>query len=158
MKYKNYKSAIHNFTHSLISIDYMKSGRLAMNVIIELHNAGLESKATFDFINKSIRPTKAESTESRQLMDNYLDWLPEHFKNHNCDLSKLEKLEITFWTDFKNTFPYEKNQNSRILKVFAKTNWKADGRNEKVIEISQSELMPKRILELELIPKMPELT
>src|SRR5690606_24658948 len=87
MKYKNYKSAIHNFTHSFISIDYMKSGRLAVNVIIELHNAGLESKATFDFINKSIRPTKAESTESRQLMDNYLDWLPEHFKNHNCDLS-----------------------------------------------------------------------
>ena len=38
MKYKNYKSAIHNFTHSFISIDYMKSGRLAVNVLIDLHN------------------------------------------------------------------------------------------------------------------------
>ena len=98
MKYKNYKSTIHNFTHSLISIDYMKSGRLALNVLIELHNLGIESKATFDFINKSIRPTEAEYLENRQLMDDYLDWLPEHFNNHNCDLTKLEKLEITFWT------------------------------------------------------------
>ena len=76
----------------------MKSGRLALNVLIELHNLGIESKATFDFINKSIRPTEAEYLENRQLMDDYLDWLPEHFNNHNCDLTKLEKLEITFWT------------------------------------------------------------
>ncbi|UKM66597.1 hypothetical protein GSB9_03187 [Flavobacteriaceae bacterium GSB9] len=157
MKYKNYKSAIHNFVHSFTSIDYMKSGRLALNVLIELHNAGIESKATFDFINKSIKPTDAAYMESQQLMNDYLDWLPEHFKNHNCDLTKLEKLEITYWTDFKNTLPYERNQNDRILKVIAKTKWKADGRNEEVIEISQSDLIPKKILELEHIPKLPEL-
>ena len=83
MKYKNYKSAIHNFTHSLISIDYMKSGRLAVNVLIELHNLGIESRATFNFKNKSIEPNQAETVESRQLMDDYLSWLPEHFNNHN---------------------------------------------------------------------------
>ena len=139
MKYKNYKSAIHNFTHSLISIDYMKSGRLAVNVLIELYNLGIESKATFDFKNKSIEPNQAETVESRQLMEDYLSWLPEHFMNHNCDLNKLEKLEITFWTDFKNTLPYERNRNDRIFKISAKTKWKADGRNEEIIEISQSE-------------------
>ncbi len=158
MKYKNYKSAIHNFTHSFISIDYMKSGRLALNVLIELHNVGLESKATFDFINESIKPIDAESMESRQLLDDYLDWLPEHFKNHKCDLTKLDKLEITFWTDFKNTLPYERNRNDRVFKVLAKTKWKANGRNEEVIDISQSELIPKRILELEQIPKRTEIT
>jgi hypothetical protein len=136
----------------------MKSGRLALNVLIELHNVGLESKATFDFLKKSIKPTEAESIESRQLIDDYLDWLPEHFKNHNCDLTKLENLEITFWTDFKNTLPYERNQNDRVFKVSAKTKWKADGKDEEVIEISQSELIPKRILELEQIPKRTELT
>ena len=46
MKYKNYKSAIHNFTHSFMSIDYMKSGRLAVNVLIDLHKIGKENKAT----------------------------------------------------------------------------------------------------------------
>lgn len=153
MKYKNYKSAIHNFTHSFICIDYMKSGRLAVNVLIELHNLGIDSKATFNFKNKSIEPKQAETVESRKLMDDYLNWLPEHFMNHNRALDKLEKLEITFWTDFKNTLPYERNRNDRVFKVFANTKWKADGRDEEIIEISQSELIPKKILELEQIPK-----
>lgn len=158
MKYKNYKSAIHNFTHSFISIDYIKSGRLAVNVLIKLHNLGIESKATFDFINKSIEPNQADSTESRQLLDNYLSWLSEHFMNHNCDLNKLEKLEITFWTDFKNTLPSERNPNHRIFKISAKTKWQADERNEEVIEIFKSELISNRILELEKIPKLTEPT
>lgn len=68
MKYKNYKSAIHNFTHSFISIDYMKSGHLAVNVLIDLYNLGLETKSTFDFINRTIQPDKAQSKESRQLL------------------------------------------------------------------------------------------
>lgn len=157
MKYKNHKSTIHNFTHSFISIDYMKSGRLAINVLIELHNLGIESKATFDFISKSIKPIEAEYLESLQLMDDYLDWLPEHFNNHNCDLTKLEKLEITFWTDFKNTLPKERNQNDRIIKVSAKAKWKAIGKNEEIIELSQSEIIPKRMLILDEIPKMTEI-
>jgi len=158
MKYKNYKSAIHNFTHSFISIDYIKSGRLAVNVLIKLHNLGIESKATFDFINKSIEPNQADSIESRQLMDDYLNWLPKHFMNHNCDLNKLEWLEITFWTDFKNTLPSERNNKNRIFKISAKTKWKADKRNEEIIEISESELISNRILELEKIPKLTEIT
>lgn len=135
----------------------MKSGRLAVNVLIELHNLGIESKATFDFINKSIKPKEAEYLESRQLMEDYLNWMPEHFNNHNCDLNKLEKLEITFWTDFKNTLPNERNLNDRIFKVSAKIKWKAIGKNEEIIELSQSEIIPKRMLILDEIPKMTEI-
>ena len=135
----------------------MKSGRLAVNVLIELHNLGIESKATFDFINKSIKPKEAEYLESRQLMEDYLNWMPEHFNNHNCDLNKLEKLKITFWTDFKNTLPNERNLNDRIFKVSAKIKWKAIGKNEEIIELSQSEIIPKRMLILDEIPKMTEI-
>ena len=68
MKYKNYKSAIHNFAHSFMSIDYMKSGRLAENVLIYLHNKGLETIATFDFIGQSIQPiVEAISKDSKKL-------------------------------------------------------------------------------------------
>ncbi|MBO6881795.1 hypothetical protein [Winogradskyella sp.] len=135
----------------------MKSGRLAVNVLIELYNLRNESKATFDFINKSIEPKEAEYLESRQLMDDYLNWMLEHFNNHNCDLNKLEKLEITFWTDFKNTFPNERNQNDRIFKISAKTKWKAIGKNEETIELSQSEIIAKRMLILDEIPKITEI-
>lgn len=54
MKFKNYKSAIHNFAHSFMSIDYMKSGQLAVNVLINRYNLKMEPEATFDFINKTI--------------------------------------------------------------------------------------------------------
>jgi len=135
----------------------MKSGRLAVNVLIDLYNLGLESKTTFDFINKTIQPDQAESKESRQLMNDYLNWLLEHFQNHNCDLVKLEKLEISIWTDFVNTLPYDRNQNDRIFKVSALTKWKADGRNDEIIEINQSEIFPKKLVGLEKIPRMTEM-
>ena len=94
MKYKNYKSAIHNFSHSFMSIDYTKSGRLAVNVIINLYKIGKENKATFDFIKNEIKPKEAETEESKQLLKDYLNWLPEHFKKHDCDLTKLEKIGL----------------------------------------------------------------
>jgi hypothetical protein len=153
MKYKNYKSAIHNFTHSFISIDYMKSGRLAVNVLIDLYNLGLKTKSTFDFINKTIHPGEAESKESRQLMNDYLSWLPDHFENHNCDLIKLEKLEVTFCTDFDKAFSPPRMNDTIEFTVNAVTKWKADGQDEKVIEISQTELIKKTFLEL----KIPEI-
>lgn len=150
MKYKNYKSAIHNFTHSFISIDYMKSGRLAVNVLIDLYNLGLNTKSTFDFINQTIQPEKAESKESRQLLNDYLSWLPDHFKNHNCDLTKLEKLETTFWTDFDKAFSPPRMNNAIEFTVTAVTTWKADGREEQTIEIAQTELIKKNFLKLRI--------
>jgi len=93
MKFKNYKSAIHNIAHSFMSIDYMKSGRLAVNVLIDLYNQKIEPKATFDFINKTIDPTKARTKESNELLNDYLSWLPDHFVRHDCDLTKLEFLK-----------------------------------------------------------------
>lgn len=150
MKYKNYKSSIHNFTHSFISIDYMKSGRLAVNVLIDLYNLGLETKSTFDFINETIHPVLAESKESRQLLNDYLDWLPDHFTNHNCDLNKLEKLETTIWSDFDNAFSPPRMNDTIEFTINALTKWKADGRDEEIIEISQIELIKKNFLKLRI--------
>lgn len=153
MKFKNYKSAIHNFTHSFISIDYLKSGRLAVNVLIDLYNLGIETKSTFDFINQTIQPDQAQSKESRQLLNDYLDWLPDHFTNHNCDLTKLEQLETTIWTDFDNAFSPPRMNNALEFTINAVTIWKADGREEQKIEISQTELIKKNFLKLK-IPEM----
>lgn len=153
MKYKNYKSAIHNFTHSFISIDFMKSGRLAVNVLIDLHNLGLETKTTFDFVNKTIQPDQAESKESQELLNDYLDWLPDHFENQNCDFSKLEQLEITIWTDFDKAFSPPRMNDALEFIVKALTIWKADGREKQTVEISQTELIKKNFLKLR-IPEM----
>lgn len=131
----------------------MKSGRLAVNVLINLHNLGLETKTTFDFINKTIQPDQAESKESQQLLNDYLDWLPDHFENQNCDLTKLEQLEITIWIDFDKAFSPPKMNNALEFSVNALTIWKADGREKQTVEISQTELIKKNFLKLR-IPEM----
>lgn len=128
----------------------MKSGRLAVNVLIDLYNLGLETKSTFDFVNQTIQPDQAQSKESRQLLNDYLDWLPDHFTNHNCDLTKLEKLEATIWTDFDKAFSPPRMNNALEFTVKAVTIWKADGREEQKIEISQTELIKKNFLKLRI--------
>lgn len=131
----------------------MKSGRLAVNVLIDLHNLGLETKSTFDFVNKIIQPNKAETKESKQLLNDYLSWLPEHFASHNCDLTKLEKLVTTIWIDFDKAFSPIRMNNTLEFTVNALTIWKADGREEQNIEISQTELIKKNFFKLR-IPEM----
>lgn len=153
MKYKNYKSAIHNFAHSFMSIDYMKSGRLAINTLIDLHNKGFEPKADFDFINATIKPKDADSIESRQLLSDYLDWLPDHFDKHNCDYSGLEVLQIRIWTDFKNaTVPHSMND-SVEFDIKTATKWKVFDKEIQLIEILQTEII-KRVYLNSKIPEM----
>lgn len=131
----------------------MKSGRLAVNVLIDLHNLGLETKTTFDFIKKTFQPDQAESNESQQLLNDYLDWLPDYFENQSCDLSKLEQLEITIWTDFDKAFSPPRMNNAIEFTINALTIWKADGREKQTVEISQTELIKKNFLKLR-IPEM----
>lgn len=150
MKYKNHKSAIHNFAHSFMSIDYMKSGRLAVNVLIDLYNLKLEPKATFDFIYKTILPIEATTKESIELLKDYLSWLPDHFANHKCDITKLEKLEITIWTDFDKAIVPKGMSNCKEFVVYTTTTWKAEGRDELIIEISQTELIKDSFIKLRI--------
>lgn len=150
MKFKNYKSAIHNFAHSFMSIDYMKSGRLAVNVLIDLYKAGKEPKATFDFLNKKIEPPEANSKESIQLLNDYLNWLPDHFDNHLCDLNKLKKLQLTIWTDFEKAITPQGMKNCKEFTVQTFTKWKAEGRNEETIEIKQTEIIKENFLKTRL--------
>jgi len=119
----------------------MKSGRLAVNVLINLNNINIEPKATFNFMGKKIFPAEAETKESQELLNDYLRWLPEHFVSHNCDLTKLEKLEITIWSDFSNPITPLGMSDCKEIMIYASTIWKADGRDEQIINISQIEVV-----------------
>ena len=126
----------------------MKSGRLALNVLIDLYKIGIETKATFDFINKTIEPKEAESDKNRQLLNDYLNWLPDHFEKHNCDLVKLEKLEVSIWCDFKKANTPHGMKNCKEFEVCTLTKWKADQRDENSIEISQTEIVKQTFLKM----------
>jgi hypothetical protein len=134
----------------------MKSGRLAVNVLIDLYNLEIKSNSTFDFINKTIHPKEADKMESRELLNDYVNWMPKHFENHNCDLTKLEKLEITIFTDFKNAIRNERNKAHLEFQISALTKWKVNGRDEEILEITQTELIPKKLFNLKELPRMTE--
>jgi hypothetical protein len=128
----------------------MKSGRLAVNILIDLANKEFEPKATFDFVKRTIAPDEANSKESNQLMNDYLNWLPDHFKSHNCDLDKLEKLQITIWTSFDKAITPKGMNNSREILVRTLTKWKANGRDEQTIEITHTEVIKANYLKLRI--------
>ncbi len=148
MKFKNYKSAIHNFAHSFQSIDYTQSGKLALNVLILLNRLELKPFAIFDFVDKTIQPEEANTKESRQLLDDYLSWLQTHFRNHNCDLDKLEKLIITISADFEKAFTPPGMKKCKQINIRTITSWKADNRNEETIEISLDEVVDDDFLKI----------
>ncbi len=128
----------------------MKSGVLAVNVLIDLLNFNLETKATFDFINKSVMPIEADTKRSRKLLEDYLDWLPAHFLSHNCDLSKLEKLKITFWADLAKARTPPGMSDTKEFTIHAIAKWKAENKEEEIIEISQMEMIKQNYLKLRI--------
>lgn len=119
----------------------MKSGKLAINVLIHLNGLGKKASSTFDFVNKTIEPEEAVSKDSKKLLDDYLDWLPDHFKNHNCDIDKLEKLAIHISADFDNAVTPPGMSKCRQITITTKTEWKAEGKPEETIEIAQDEIV-----------------
>ncbi len=146
MKFRNYKSAIHNFAHSFQSIDYLKSSRLAVNVLIDLNNNQIDPSATFDFLKGTIEPKESVSKRSMELLKDYMTWLPMHFKAHNCDIEKLETLQVTIFGDFEKAF-MPNNMNGTIqFDVKTKTVWKADGKTEEEINITTTEVIKSDFL------------
>ena len=84
------------------------------------------------------------------MFHDYLSWLPDHFLSHNCDLTKLTKLEVTIWTDFDGALTPPGMSNSKEIVVYTKTTWRADGRDEQTIEISQTEVIKQNFIKLRL--------
>ena len=125
----------------------MKSGRLAINVLIDLNNIGRPTEFKIDFINKIISPKESISDRSQQLMLDYLDWLPEHLRNHNCDEHLLEKLDIKMWTDFNGAFSPPGMNNDLEVQINCRAKWKIFGRDESVLDISQAEIISKLIIQ-----------
>jgi hypothetical protein len=62
----------------------------------------------------------------------------------------LEKLEITFWTDFDKAITPPRMNDTKEFKVNALTRWKAEGKDEQEISISLVELIKQNFLTLRI--------
>ena len=146
MKRKNFKSAIHNFADSFQSIDYTKSGALAINVLIRLKSNGLSPTAEFDFLNRKVSPEVAKNKESDKLLEDYINRLPEHLHNHNCDIGLLEKLKIEITLDFDKSFVPNGMSNCLQIMIKTKIRWKLKEEPEEELIKEQNEVMKSQLL------------
>ena len=140
-----------------MSIDYAKSGRIALNSVIDLYQIGKKTRVTFDFIQNSISPIEAESVGAKELMNDYLEWLPKHFETHNCNLALLKKLEINISVDFTTAKQPHRMPGVLEFQVFGKVTWKTNKEGTQVLEISNLELMKESFM-LERIPELKKTT
>lgn len=141
MRINKYKSAVHNFSYSFQSIDHTRSGKIAINGLIKLRNLGFSPKMSFNFITKQIEPKLMCNEWSLKLLNDYLDWLPEHFKNQNCDIAKVIELRIEISANFEDmNIPYGLNDTKNI-QVITNTYWKIERSKMQHLEISKDELI-----------------
>ncbi len=135
MKYNNLKSAIHNFTHSIISRDYSHSGKLVHNILIKLKNHNLLPQVKLNFIDGTIQPNEAIDDSSKKLLLDYRNWLPEHLENHKCSISELELFEIIVFADFDKAYHLKNAEDYLRIKFIAILNWKIKGKENESREI-----------------------
>lgn len=146
MKYKNYKSVIHNFANSFQSIDYTRSSILVCNILFDLNNKAFPSNVTFDFINKTITPKEALNEAVEKLLVDYLEWLPELCLSQNCDAGKIEKLIINVNIDYNRIFTPQGMPDFKEIIVNSITNYKIFDKPEQTIAISRDELISNNYL------------
>ncbi|WP_246838502.1 hypothetical protein [Leptospira meyeri] len=147
MKIRNFKSAIHNFSHSFISIDYTHSGKLAINVLIKLKSEENVSIVEFDFINTTISPEIAIDEESLILLKDYQKWLPEHLRNHDCDYNQLESLNILTKLNKEKIFQPQSMDNTFQIEIESETIYKLKNREKQSFKLSLIEIINSNYLE-----------
>lgn len=150
MKLKNLKSVIHNFAHSLQSYDYTHSGKVVFDVLAKAYCDSGISTISFDFINGTILPASIENDDSKQILSDYSEWLPELADSQNASASDIELLVIIISVDFdKHKHPRGKDY-AVELEVLTEVLYKIRGRDEQKITIVEIEVYGEKILPLKL--------
>lgn len=146
MKLKTLKSVIHNFAHSLQSYDYTHSGKVVFDVLAKAYCENGISTITFDFINGTILPVTIENDDSKQILKDYSEWLPELANSQNASASEIEQLVINISVDFEKHKHPPGMDYAVELEVLTEVRYKIKDRNGQNITISEIEVYGEKIL------------
>lgn len=147
MKRKNLKSVIHNFAHSFQAFDFRISQFTVLQELCTLYKRSLISSFEVDFIKKTISPKNAQTKVLKQIVNDYLDWLPELCLSQNVDQSIIKKLKIKIEIDFQNAKAYKSSRNERVLKVLTTYCCLDDLNNELLDTFTEFEVAKKQAFE-----------
>lgn len=146
MKLKTLKSVIHNFAHSLQSYDFTHSGKVVFDVLAKAYCESGINKISFDFVNGTILPATIENDDSKQILKDYSEWLPELANSQNASASDIDQLVIDISVDFEKHKHPPGMDYAVELEVLTNVRYKIKGRDEQNITISDIDVYGEKIL------------
>lgn len=97
MKYKNIKSAIHNFGHSFISDENYVDDDYVFYELAAIHSQGHE--IVINWLNGKFEPNHLCTDRIKKSIRYWADGLSRHLENQNVDLNLLNSLEFIWPAD-----------------------------------------------------------
>lgn len=94
MKYKNIKSAIHNFGHSFVSLMNYVDEYYVIDEIGEIHRQGYDIE--INWLTREFRPAQLESERIKKSIGYWADSLKKHCSSHNVNLDSLSSLVLVW--------------------------------------------------------------
>ncbi|WP_028024039.1 hypothetical protein [Enterovibrio calviensis] len=92
MKYKNIKSAIHNFGHSYISYENYVDGDFVLYELTSIHRKGYD--ISIDWLNGHFEPYQLCSERIEKSIGYWFAGLSKHLINQNVKLESLTALHF----------------------------------------------------------------
>ncbi|UTW09008.1 hypothetical protein [Pseudomonas benzenivorans] len=94
MKYKNIKSAIHNFGHSFVSLMNYVDQDYVIDEIGKIHNQGYDIE--INWLTREFSPAQLESERIKKSIGYWGDSLKKHCSSHNVNLESLSSLLLVW--------------------------------------------------------------
>jgi hypothetical protein len=94
MKYKNIKSAIHNFGHSFVSYENYVDGDFVLYELKNIHRKGYD--IAINWFTQEFSPNHLCSERIKKSIGYWSSGIQEHLNRQNVDIDSLKSLEL-FW-------------------------------------------------------------
>ncbi|CZF78729.1 hypothetical protein GCE9029_01020 [Grimontia celer] len=92
MKYKNIKSAIHNFGYSYLSYENYVDGDFVFRELKAIHAKGYD--ISIDWLSRTFEPRQFYSTRIEKSIGYWTDSLRQHLLNQNVSIESLTDLHL----------------------------------------------------------------
>ena len=144
MKRKNLKSVAHNFCHSFQALDYMVSQYPLLIQMCSLYKDKGISGIEVDFISGLIKPNAANTNEIKQLVNDYMDFLPKLCMSQDVDPNIIRTLRVKVDVGFDSATVYKSARDERLLQINTSFECVDDMGNIYAGSIEESEVIKKQ--------------
>ena len=114
MKYKNIRSAIHNFGHSFMSDMNYVDDDFIFNDLVKIHKKNLD--ISIDWLNGIFEPSSEVSDRLKKSIGYWKNGLEKQLSQQNVDLNMIASLFL-YWPSKATHFMEAKDDRGKVYKI-----------------------------------------